>query len=126
MKRSTAPTVLITGGTSGMGLALGSTDAAVRALSCPPGTYNVVDDEPAPAHTWLPLLAQILGVPAPERTEARTPWARGALNTRTRELGWTSTRPSWRTPASPRPISGTPAGVGLSPRRARLASRSGR
>ncbi|MEU2509586.1 NAD(P)-dependent oxidoreductase [Streptomyces sp. NPDC007863] len=72
-------------------------DAAVRALSWPSGTYNVVDDEPAPAHAWLPLLAESLGVHAPERTEGRTPWARGALNTRARGLGWAPARPSWRT-----------------------------
>ncbi|MEU3604496.1 NAD(P)-dependent oxidoreductase [Streptomyces sp. NPDC035033] len=72
-------------------------DAAVRALAWPPGAYNVVDDEPAPAHTWLPALAEALGVPAPPRSEGRTPWARGALNTRARALGWSPGRPSWRT-----------------------------
>ncbi|MFB7282432.1 NAD-dependent epimerase/dehydratase family protein [Streptomyces hydrogenans] len=72
-------------------------DAAVRALAWPSGAYNVVDDEPAPAHTWLPHLAKALGVPAPARAEGRVPWARGALNTRAREHGWTPARPSWRT-----------------------------
>ncbi|MFD4370566.1 NAD-dependent epimerase/dehydratase family protein [Streptomyces sp. NPDC058486] len=72
-------------------------EAAVRALTWPSGPYNVVDDDPAPAHTWLPVLAAALGVTSPRRTEGRTPWARGALNTRARALGWTPTRPSWRT-----------------------------
>ncbi|MFJ6406786.1 NAD-dependent epimerase/dehydratase family protein [Streptomyces hydrogenans] len=72
-------------------------DAAVRALAWPSGAYNVVDDEPAPAHTWLPHLAKALGVPAPDRAEGRVPWARGALNTRARAHGWTPARPSWRT-----------------------------
>ncbi|APE25040.1 MULTISPECIES: NAD-dependent epimerase/dehydratase family protein [Streptomyces] len=72
-------------------------DAAVRALTWPPGAYNVVDDEPAPGHDWLPVLAAALGVPAPRRSEGRAPWARGALNARARGLGWAPVRPSWRT-----------------------------
>ncbi|MEU3744540.1 MULTISPECIES: NAD-dependent epimerase/dehydratase family protein [Streptomyces] len=72
-------------------------DAAVRALAWPSGAYNVVDDEPAAGHDWLPVLAEVLGVPAPARAEGRTPWARGAVNARARALGWTPARPSWRT-----------------------------
>ncbi|MFE6458648.1 NAD-dependent epimerase/dehydratase family protein [Streptomyces cinereoruber] len=72
-------------------------EAAVRALEWPPGAYNVVDDEPAPGHAWLPVLAEALGVPAPGRTEGRAPWARGAVNARARALGWAPARPSWRT-----------------------------
>ncbi|WP_411072641.1 NAD-dependent epimerase/dehydratase family protein [Streptomyces sp. cmx-4-25] len=72
-------------------------EAAVRALEWPPGAYNVVDDEPAPGHVWLPVLAAALGVPAPGRTEGRAPWARGAVNGRARALGWAPARPSWRT-----------------------------
>ncbi|MFF5637685.1 NAD-dependent epimerase/dehydratase family protein [Streptomyces sp. NPDC012825] len=72
-------------------------EAAVRALEWPPGAYNVVDDEPAPGHVWLPVLATALGVPAPGRTEGRAPWARGAVNGRARALGWAPARPSWRT-----------------------------
>lgn len=71
--------------------------AAVRALAWPPGAYNVVDDEPAAGHDWVPALAGALGVPAPERSGGRAPWARGARNDRARELGWTPERPSWRT-----------------------------
>ncbi|MEU3482780.1 NAD-dependent epimerase/dehydratase family protein [Streptomyces sp. NPDC033754] len=72
-------------------------EAAVRALAWPAGAYNVVDDEPAPGHEWLPVLAGALQVPAPERSEGRTPWARGAVNARARALGWAPARPSWRT-----------------------------
>ncbi|MFE1551038.1 NAD-dependent epimerase/dehydratase family protein [Streptomyces sp. NPDC058718] len=72
-------------------------EAAVRALAWPAGAYNVVDDEPAPGQDWLPVLAGALGVPAPERSEGRTPWARGAVNARARALGWAPAHPSWRT-----------------------------
>ncbi|MFI6421679.1 NAD-dependent epimerase/dehydratase family protein [Streptomyces sp. NPDC050842] len=72
-------------------------EAAVQALAWAPGAYNVVDDEPAPGHDWLPVLAGALGVPAPERSGGRAPWARGAANARARALGWAPARPSWRT-----------------------------
>ncbi|WP_053641560.1 MULTISPECIES: hypothetical protein [unclassified Streptomyces] len=72
-------------------------EAAVRALAWPPGAYDAVDDEPAPAHVWLPVLAEALGVPAPGRTAGRAPWARGAVNVRARALGRAPARPSWRT-----------------------------
>jgi nucleoside-diphosphate-sugar epimerase len=74
------------------------------------GIYNVVDDEPAPARDWLPVLADALGAEPPRRfprwlarliagdtavmmgTESR-----GASNARAkRELGWTLRYPSWR------------------------------
>ncbi|MFE0648277.1 NAD-dependent epimerase/dehydratase family protein [Streptomyces sp. NPDC059534] len=71
-------------------------EAAFRALCWPSGAYNVVDDEPAPGHDWLPVLAEALGVPAPERTGGRAPWARGAVNARARALGWAPARPTWR------------------------------
>src|SRR6266480_2551992 len=68
----------------------------------PPGTYNVVDDEPAPISEWLPVYAAALGAPPPRRLPA---WlvrmvggryaefgmtqARGASNAHARErLGW--------------------------------------
>ncbi|MGW2300627.1 NAD-dependent epimerase/dehydratase family protein [Streptomyces sp. NPDC001809] len=72
-------------------------EAAVRALAWPPGAYNVVDDEPAPGRTWLPVLAEALGVPAPAPGTGGAPWARGAANGRARALGWAPARPSWRT-----------------------------
>ena len=74
------------------------------------GIYNIVDDEPAPAREWLPVLAEVLGVKPPRRfprwlarllagefvvlmgTESR-----GASNAKAkRELGWELRYPSWR------------------------------
>jgi nucleoside-diphosphate-sugar epimerase len=75
-----------------------------------PAVYNVVDDEPAPAREWLPVLAEALGAKPPHRVPV---WlarllagepavvmgteARGASNAKAkRELGWTLRYPSWR------------------------------
>ena len=74
------------------------------------GIYNIVDDEPAPAREWLPVLADALGAKPPRHVPA---WlvrlvagqdavlgatqSRGASNARAkRELGWTLRYPSWR------------------------------
>ena len=74
------------------------------------GVYNVVDDEPAPARDWLPVLANAIGAKPPRRVPS---WiarliggadgmtmmseARGASNAKAkRELGWTLLYPSWR------------------------------
>jgi nucleoside-diphosphate-sugar epimerase len=84
--------------------------AAVAALDAPPGTYNVVDDEPVRARDWLPLYAHALGGPEPPRLSVedgleRAGWTavhrmteqRGASNARARErLGWEPAHPSWR------------------------------
>jgi 2-alkyl-3-oxoalkanoate reductase len=35
-----------------------------------PGVYNIVDSEPAPVADWLPLLARVLGAPAPRAMPA--------------------------------------------------------
>ena len=76
-----------------------------------PGIYNVVDDEPAPAREWLPVLAAAIRAKPPRRVPV---WlarslageapvmmmteARGASNAKARrELGWTLRYPSWRT-----------------------------
>jgi nucleoside-diphosphate-sugar epimerase len=32
-----------------------------------PGIYNIVDDEPAPIHVWLPELAKVVGAKPPQR-----------------------------------------------------------
>jgi nucleoside-diphosphate-sugar epimerase len=75
-----------------------------------PGILNIVDDDPAPARDWLPVLAEVLGAKPPRhvpRWLARvfggqavammTTEARGASNARAkRELGWTLRYPSWR------------------------------
>ncbi|GGM80316.1 dTDP-glucose 4,6-dehydratase [Longimycelium tulufanense] len=72
--------------------------AAVLALDWPSGTVNIVDDEPAPAHEWMPVLAQAVGGPAPERVAGRAAWERGADNTLARtKLGWQPRYLSWRT-----------------------------
>ena len=76
----------------------------------PSGTYNIVDDEPAPVREWLPVLASALGAKPPRRIprwlarllagEATTlvmTEVRGASNAKAkRELGWQLRYPSWR------------------------------
>jgi nucleoside-diphosphate-sugar epimerase len=74
------------------------------------GVYNIVDDEPAPAREWLPVLASVLGAKPPRHVPV---WlarlvagqaavmmgtaSRGASNAKAkRELGWTLRYPSWR------------------------------
>jgi len=73
--------------------------AAAAALTWPSGLVNVVDDEPAPATTWLPAFAQSVGAPAPSDPQptSRTSWARGATNTYAHSLGWSPAYPTWRT-----------------------------
>ena len=72
--------------------------------------YNVVDDEPAPIHDWLPVMAETLGADPPRhfpRWLARLfageagvmmgTESRGASNAKAkRELGWTPRFASWR------------------------------
>ena len=86
--------------------------ATVLALEHPgPAIYNIVDDEPAPVHDWLPVLADALGakpprhlpawlarlVAGPAAVELATQ-ARGSSNAKAkRELGWTLRHPTWRT-----------------------------
>jgi 2-alkyl-3-oxoalkanoate reductase len=85
--------------------------ATVAAVSSgAPGIYNVVDDEPAPVSTWLPLLADVLGAEPPRQMPV---WLaklligdggatmmtqiRGASNAKAkREFGWEPIYPSWR------------------------------
>lgn len=74
------------------------------------GLYNVTDDEPAPVHEWLPVLAESVGAKPPRRFPA---WfvrlvagehmvvmlneIRGASNGKAkRDLGWTPAHPTWR------------------------------
>src|SRR3954454_5123922 len=75
-----------------------------------PGIYNIVDDEPAPAREWLPVLAGALGARPPRRiprwlgrllagetATAMMTEARGASNEKARrELGWKPRYASWR------------------------------
>jgi 2-alkyl-3-oxoalkanoate reductase len=74
------------------------------------GLYNIVDDEPAPAREWLPVLASALGAKPPRRIPEwlagliagkgavmMSVGSRGADNTKAkRELGLTLRYPSWR------------------------------
>jgi nucleoside-diphosphate-sugar epimerase len=74
------------------------------------GVFNIVDDEPAPARDWLPVLAEVIGAKPPRRIPrwlgrlaAGEPGivlmteARGASNGKAkRELGWTLRHPTWR------------------------------
>ncbi|HEY6342734.1 MAG TPA: NAD(P)-dependent oxidoreductase [Bryobacteraceae bacterium] len=41
--------------------------ATVAALECPPGVYNIVDDDPSALSVWLPAFAAAVGAPKPPR-----------------------------------------------------------
>jgi nucleoside-diphosphate-sugar epimerase len=105
----------VIGGGGGVWSFVHITDAATATVAAieggAPGTYNVVDDEPAPVREWLPALAEAVGAKPPRRVPR---WlgrllageaavvsmteARGALNTKAkRELGWAPRFASWRT-----------------------------
>ncbi len=74
------------------------------------GVYNIVDDQPAPAREWLPVLANAIGAKSPRRVPfwlarliaggdgvTMMSEARGASNAKAKlELGWTLRYPSWR------------------------------
>ena len=85
--------------------------ATLAALECgATGTYNIVDDDPAPVHEWLPCYARSLGAPPPWNVPALLgrlvggPYLTymmlqqcGALNGRTRSvLAWQPAFSSWR------------------------------
>ena len=75
-----------------------------------PGVYNIVDDQPAPVSEWLPLYAEELHAPAPERVSEAAGRAvggsyglylmtqqRGASNAKAkRSLSWGPAH-SWKT-----------------------------
>jgi nucleoside-diphosphate-sugar epimerase len=86
-------------------------DATVAAVeSDATGTFNVVDDDPAPLREWLPHYADVIGAPAPRRAPRilvrlvagafvadQLTRARGASNRAAREtLRWTPSHASWR------------------------------
>lgn len=85
--------------------------ATVAALTCKPGVYNVVDDDPAPATEWMPEYARALGAKPPIRVPvgvaklaagkplvAWTTTTRGADNAKAKsELDWKPVYGSWRT-----------------------------
>jgi len=85
-------------------------EAAAIAVEQGEGVYNIVDDDPAPVHDWLPALAAMLGAKPPFRVPA---WfgrlvagehivvmmtqARAGSNAKAkRELGWSPQHASWR------------------------------
>jgi nucleoside-diphosphate-sugar epimerase len=55
------------GGTFGFLHIEDAASVTVAALEGPTGTYNVVDDHPAPTSEWLPYLARLLGAKPPRR-----------------------------------------------------------
>jgi nucleoside-diphosphate-sugar epimerase len=75
-----------------------------------PGTYNVVDDEPAPMRDWAPAFCEAVGAKKPHRVPvwlarlvagsaavASATQLRGASNAKAkRELDWQPRYPSWR------------------------------
>jgi nucleoside-diphosphate-sugar epimerase len=75
-----------------------------------PGTYNIVDDEPAPVRVWLPVLAEALGAKPPrhiprwiarlaagEMATVMMTEVHGAANGKAKsELGWQPRYVSWR------------------------------
>jgi nucleoside-diphosphate-sugar epimerase len=69
--------------------------AAVLALDWPRGVVQIVDDEPARAEEWLPVLADALGAPSPV-VSAGLPHGRPVSNALARSLGWTPRFASWR------------------------------
>jgi nucleoside-diphosphate-sugar epimerase len=86
-------------------------DATALALErAKSGIYNIVDDEPAPAHAWIPVFAQALGAKRPHKLPAAIgsrllgsfafdmmTQQRGANNAKARaELDWTPGYLSWR------------------------------
>jgi len=83
--------------------------ATVAALTAAPGTYNVVDDQPAPVRAWLPEFARWVGAPPPphcteqEALESAGPDALyfgtklcGATNVKAKQaLDFRPRRPEW-------------------------------
>jgi nucleoside-diphosphate-sugar epimerase len=104
----------IVGGGTGVTSFIHLDDAAAATVLALEGNrsviYNIVDDEPAAASEWLPVLAETLGAKPPRHVP---PWlarmlageavvmmateSRGATNAKAkRELGLTLRYPSWR------------------------------
>ena len=104
----------IVGKGDGMFSFIATDDAAAATVAAIEGTatgvFNVVDDDPAALHEWLPVFAEAIGAKPPWRVPA---WLarliagrisvmmatelRGADNARAkRELGWEPRWPSWR------------------------------
>jgi nucleoside-diphosphate-sugar epimerase len=70
--------------------------AAVQALGWAPGTYNVVDDEPAMGIQWVPDFCRFLGLSSPEPSQEGAAWASGATSRLARSQNWAPLHPTWR------------------------------
>jgi nucleoside-diphosphate-sugar epimerase len=104
----------IVGSGTGMFSFLHTEDAASATVAAldhgASGIYNVVDDEPAPLHEWLPVYAEALGAKPPPRVPlwlaklaagsavaVQAIELRAASNAKAkRELDWQPSHPSWR------------------------------
>src|SRR5579871_6481759 len=85
-------------------------EATARAVEQGTGIYNIVDDDPAPVHEWLPATAAMLGAKPPRHVPAwlarfmagehlvlmMTQSRAGSNAKARRELGWRPRHPSWR------------------------------
>lgn len=85
-------------------------EATALAIERGEGVYNIVDDDPAPVHDWLPELTAMLGAKPPFRVPAwlgrlaagehivvmMTESRAGSNAKATQELGWSPRHRSWR------------------------------
>jgi nucleoside-diphosphate-sugar epimerase len=85
-------------------------EATALAVELGRGVYNIVDDDPAPVHEWLPATAAMLGAKPPfrvpawvarlatgEHLVAMMTQSRAGSNAKARrELNWCPRHPSWR------------------------------
>ena len=85
-------------------------EATALAVEQGSGIYNIVDDDPAPVHEWLPAIAAALGAKPPlhvpawlarllagEHLVVMMTESRAGSNAKAkRELGWRPQHPSWR------------------------------
>lgn len=85
-------------------------EATALAVEQGSGIYNIVDDDPAPVHTWLPALAAMLGARPPfrlpgwlarpiagEHLVVMMTQSRAGSNAKAKaELGWRPGHASWR------------------------------
>ncbi len=109
LKRRMLPIAGNGGGIFGLVHVDDAATATVAALDGPTGTFNVVDDVPAPAVEWIPLAASLLGAKPPHHVpEALARVGAGKFlayllcdqpavsNERARtELGWMPEFPDW-------------------------------
>ena len=104
----------VIGGGTGIWSFTEVTDAAAATVAAithgAPGLYNVVDDDPAPAHEWIPVFAEALGAKKPLKMPAAIgarllgPYVvammtsqRAASNAKARaQLDWAPRFASWR------------------------------